>query len=98
LEELMVTAEAEKEASKPGFRSTLKRVARSKVSAERALDATGGVQDAYNRLLVRSVAAMLAQVLLIHETGRIEYLALSAAGELESESKQARCKGNPKAG
>jgi hypothetical protein len=34
---------------------------------------------------------------LIRETGRIEYLALSAAGELESESRQARCKDKPKA-
>jgi hypothetical protein len=55
LEELLITAEEEKEASKPGFRSTFKRIARSKVSAERSLDATSEVQDAYNRLLVRSV-------------------------------------------
>lgn len=98
LEELLVTAEEEKEASKPGFRSTFKRVARSKISAERALGATSEVQDAYNQLLVRSVTATLAQVVLMHETGRVEYLALSAAGNLESESQQAGCKGNPKAG
>jgi hypothetical protein len=44
----------------------------------------------YDRYLQRS------QVVLIHETGRIKYLALSAAGEPESESKQARCKDNAK--
>jgi hypothetical protein len=54
LKDVLDTVEAEKEASKSGVRVTLKRIGRVKIEPELIKDAGDDMQQAYNRLMVRS--------------------------------------------